>query len=974
MQNNYADIDAYLEEIFPEDYKYEYYKIYFTRGTQIDQDNFYIDPKNFSECYLNEKTVYATANQILDYENSCMDNFHNWHWAYEHESIKVDENVTIRLLPPNVNFINFNSIVIKKPHGNTKIMDILRGDKEINYIIDEKETVYSCMIDALISANYSIRKIEKVFPDYKNKELRISANDIKKFCEDNKGMVHFIDLFNNTIYKSNIIKKKNKHGIKVLTGILNHKHITIINDQQEKRKLAMLNKQKTNKRYFEHLKDENKFNSITKNIISTTRADIDKLFIDYIHNNHIKENATLQTLNMKFTNGNLSQFETMNDLYTLISKDEINIMKDIHNSYSVDTIAAFTNRIFFNRYSNEIRNQHTGLINDNIKDIINKMTIAAKTYGFNNNKTITAIDQNKSYSHIIRNIRNFKPTLLSKINKYNHSGTSALRTNNIIPGIYSIYTNDIYLFRGNGFYTDKVVKLAIDENINFTCDYYIDFHAEKTDIYRDFQEYLEETYGERISNKMIGQFVGCSYKRDTLITKATLSYDPYDVYYYHDKLNTDVNILCHDKINEEITYQRDLYIIKQKIECKKIESRIGIYIEVINNAHINNYMMMKKIGFSHITYIKTDCLGLSIIPTNINLSTKRGDYKTEKVTKVELYRNVNKENPKVVFPESKTWNETYIDLTDELDKILINDTLIGMSNLMILGASGTGKTSLMNNLFVTIKLAPTNVAARLINGHTFDSYFNSHWSSLSSKQISDLTNKTIFIDEISMLNQNHLMVLSLVKKYTNCRLIATGDFRQLPPVKDNADYENSDYLIDLFDQNKIILTHIYRYDFDYNNIKLVEPTLIQYISLNTPRAIVKTNEMRGYLTNEVLRNYDIHLGVTNLINCYKVNFPMICNKNIANMHYNSVPYTIEFIMNECEMIHMRNEITQKIEIYEVGYVNQFFEYNFAQTSYKAQGQTFNFPYAIFQVDKMDEKHLYVAVTRSSKKEYILNAI
>jgi ATP-dependent exoDNAse (exonuclease V) alpha subunit len=107
-----------------------------------------------------------------------------------------------------------------------------------------------------------------------------------------------------------------------------------------------------------------------------------------------------------------------------------------------------------------------------------------------------------------------------------------------------------------------------------------------------------------------------------------------------------------------------------------------------------------------------------------------------------------------------------------------------------------------------ISLAPTNLAALIINGttlHKFSSKIRSY------KALESMKIDYIFVDEISMLKEIFYKFILMIKKIkSNVKIIMVGDYNQLPAINDrigdNIDYGNSQALHEICDNNKLLLT------------------------------------------------------------------------------------------------------------------------------------------------------------------------
>lgn len=140
----------------------------------------------------------------------------------------------------------------------------------------------------------------------------------------------------------------------------------------------------------------------------------------------------------------------------------------------------------------------------------------------------------------------------------------------------------------------------------------------------------------------------------------------------------------------------------------------------------------------------------------------------------------------------------------------------GEGNLFITGEAGTGKTFVIHHWLNELRaidptragkvavLAPTGVAAEKIEGRTYNRLFKvapkdaqSYSDVIDSAVCDDKIDALVWVDEIifdeiSMLNGRMLTALDQIariarnidKPFGGIRLVAVGDFHQLPPVPD----------------------------------------------------------------------------------------------------------------------------------------------------------------------------------------------
>ena len=132
------------------------------------------------------------------------------------------------------------------------------------------------------------------------------------------------------------------------------------------------------------------------------------------------------------------------------------------------------------------------------------------------------------------------------------------------------------------------------------------------------------------------------------------------------------------------------------------------------------------------------------------------------------------------------------------------------------GFAGTGKSFLTNKLVSeleklginNLRLAPTNTAARIIDGQTPDKFYNTYCKCKNklSDKLKDV--KYAIVGEVSMAHRKHHGFLVLVKKaIPRIHFILIGDYKQFKPVKGDwpGDYENSSAVHCLCDGNKLLL-------------------------------------------------------------------------------------------------------------------------------------------------------------------------
>ena len=213
------------------------------------------------------------------------------------------------------------------------------------------------------------------------------------------------------------------------------------------------------------------------------------------------------------------------------------------------------------------------------------------------------------------------------------------------------------------------------------------------------------------------------------------------------------------------------------------------------------------------------------------------------------------------------------------------DILKTGENVFLTGSAGTGKTHILkkyihylrdNGIFPSI-LAPTGIAASLLNGKTIHSFFALGIRDFfSDEDIYDIaTNsrlkkrfrelKVLIIDEVSMVSPTIFSVMDKVlqiakkndKPFGGIQVILSGDFFQLPPISRKNDDKRFAWQSPSWkaaDFKTCYLTKKYRQD---------QENLITKVLDNIRQGVI-SQETREILDNRVGKSLDIDFSPTKL--------------------------------------------------------------------------------------------------------------
>ncbi len=600
------------------------------------------------------------------------------------------------------------------------------------------------------------------------------------------------------------------------------------------------------------------------------------------------------------------------------------------------------------------------------------------------NGNIYAVDMNKTRRNILfyPNHKWYVYNVIDNIEPFN---------GNIVDGIYYVECNNEFPLRGNMFYSKEMVIYALDNNLIHETDIkyqLLPSNLLKEDYFQSLGNYILKCFdGNNALQKLsINSLVGLFGRRNHSFYEYRVcnKNDIDDIGCYYEELNKPFI----NEINDEVV------TITGEVKVKKLESFFPIHLQILDDEAIELHKLKSIIennGGIPIT-LKTDCVVYKN-DQEINIDDYYWDkektvkkYKHEEVFSYQLKAPMKLENNppvKLMFDEYNQYGEN-----DKLDDNIINSN----KGILILGPAGTGKTYLINSVInklenkKILRLAPTNKAALLIKGQTLDRFaYNLIFSRKNSIKYKNID--YVFVDEISMVSSKFIKVLLSLKYYNpDIKFIISGDFYQIPPVKDNTTklVSRSKALYELVDGNMCNLTICKRSNHELFNIceKVKHGKNIDTSIFNNKESnlnICFTNKKRIEINQQCNERYIKETGVK-FININKLPYddnsqpyklykgiPLISRLNIKKHNvYNNEFYSVkewnkEYVVVKNEMNEVKLSINDIPRMFNVGY---------CITTHKSQGETFQEPYTIYEWKKMDSTLRYVSLSRSTNKDFI----
>ncbi len=573
----------------------------------------------------------------------------------------------------------------------------------------------------------------------------------------------------------------------------------------------------------------------------------------------------------------------------------------------------------------------------------------------------------------------------------------------IKEGSYFIETDAYFPLRGNGWYFHFQINYFLSEGIITKDDIKFVLSSSLSvdgDYFNDLIKILVEMpYGlsKAGTNFLIGMFNKTSVEINKM--HYTTSFRESSTYYMNIPHNNKQMINYKDngffKIMTSDKFDSDYY--------SNIIYNLIVSVETIEMHKL--FKLIKNHG-GHPTHLNTDCIecwfnedkpiDLSVFFWDKAKTIPKYKYEEkEEPPEYERMKNYKRMDKFYLNSEQEKWTIMEDNENDDFDNLA--KTIIEMDkSINIDGIAGSGKSFLIKCIMKYLQengykyhvLAPTNKACRKLskNAKTIHKFLGVAFHNTAT--IKKIVNgyDYIIIDEVSMMREIFYSIFENIKKINpKIKFILAGDWRQCEPVNDRAyfNYEGSYILKSICDFNQLLLTKCRRSNKDLYNLSINIPN----INLNSlgkieyETSICYTNKKRKEINNKWLNIKQPRNGIliqkipdddnSQDFKVYK-GLPIISIKRCTKYEIEkSDIFIVKFIDTKKKQAHIiceNDDIIEKIiPIDEFGYL---FYVAYCITTHKAQGDTIDKPYTIYEWKLMDEKLKYTALTRSTKKEYL----
>jgi len=573
-------------------------------------------------------------------------------------------------------------------------------------------------------------------------------------------------------------------------------------------------------------------------------------------------------------------------------------------------------------------------------------------------------------------------------------------------GLYFVSTDDITLFKKSNWYSNKLIEMAIENNIQFKIKKQI---IPSKILRNEFHELIDLIYkksgqDEKTTKTIINSITGMLGKSESSSTKVQITTDDKEMYELLD-INEHNEIIM-----KELEYENErLWVYGSIKENKWLSNCIPMYIQILDWSNMKLFEMTKRIGGTPI-YRKVDMvvsLGGNIIdePKYKDITTW-GSYRYIKPTDVHIsLLNLEKAFPMSMIID-KNWSECNEEpnfySSDQATEIL--EYAIDNGGGLIQGMAGTGKTKILKEGDKESPVfAPTNASARNAGGQTYHIALGmSEDGKISQGNILKFKGKPyIRVDEIGMVNLDGLIKLMLLKQSLGITIICFGDLEnQLTPIEDDREFMEDFSYIDhsilkyICGYNKIVLTENFRQKDEPKFIGLLNevrlnnytPTLplinLSPIELSETKNIVFFNRTRDRINDMVMnavkpidaiwieynRKMDDKPKSLWLFKGLKL---MAIKNNMKLGLINSDEFIVKEFNNETFTIE---DEWEKIKTIPIEDIHKYFVVNYASTIYKNQGLTIKSPRKVVIYDWMFQSQYrrvkYTILTRVQKLDQL----
>ena len=532
-----------------------------------------------------------------------------------------------------------------------------------------------------------------------------------------------------------------------------------------------------------------------------------------------------------------------------------------------------------------------------------------------------------------------------------------------------------------GFYSGDLISYLVEEltmsekQIKYKI---VSRKALKPDTFKPFLKHVFETFPEneakRLANSFIGE-LGRKYNK----TNTGFTCTEYDTAMacWTQGIKDGRNIII-DSYNE-------IYLIKEQ-KCERIfTDNTSVNRFVVSQAILKCLQLIRKCFGKKSALYAYNTDGIFITNPRCILENKK-DVKFDIKNIGQAYIT---DTPCIYFERHYRENMDFDSYKAEIGEGCIFN-----------GQAGSGKTTKLCELVMKTEnplvLSFTNKAVQNVKDrlkkmdgnpnvcYTFDSYFCEWNGSSSETNLKSLEDKTIFIDEFSMVPNKWITLIYKAFTIYGTKVYMFGDPNQCSPVEagsqisynylksasvrqmcpknvtlkyieDSSRYDKKTHtVLDSFLKNGKLVKNFTPINKElFKNICYLNKTRIEVNKRCCDKfAEDKEYEEVVFKYNDKKEEYKVCVGM-----------PVIATENMKDREiFNTMEFLVESISEDSIEIDGQD--------FDYKTFSQSFIPSFCVTVHKCQGADIKEPYNIYDVEKMDKKLLYTALSRTTKFNYI----
>lgn len=899
----------------------------------------------------------------------------NYVFKVEIETITKNINLVPKITIPIANMRMTQAGALNYDGYNNQDWDTNTNKCVYDYIIyrygNVKGLIKSC----------SYEKLEEIFDNGNSLVEGVNTWGIRNFCvkfgiylhaldEEEHRFMHYVPLkIKHKDYPPMIFKVSNGHFYPIpkerINSVLSLNQIIDGSTSMTYDIKSKKEKEKINEEDIVVLKDTNLLDEISKIINTHNKLPCKNIFakdgivqmFQFEGKTYALENNILVCKNICENMGIEYSGQKLPNILKLIIEECGDIKPSFHNPHTFQTLLkAKSNR------------NHYGLIDNNCLDLM---------------KDGYARDINKCYTSVMYNPKN-------EWIRYDFNDCWEKYDGKLKTGLYYIKTQDTTLFKKSDIYSNTIIEKAMTTNIDFDIKYQLipSYTEKKNKLRVIIDKILEYTNNDKSVYKLlINMLSGLLAKTRVSTGKYSINNNLSQIWAFIHKY-PDMQMHIHKVPNT------DYYLYGAEKELSLTENNIGMYIQILDQANIKLYDMVKDMG-GRLICRNVDCAVVYYeknVKCKLKNSKKWGENDVCKVPQITKVEEIIIKDYKFKIDD---WKDYDIGDSDDWEKI--KDIFINEGGLLLQGDAGKGKTYVAKKIASCLdkvkKIAPTNKASLNLKGSTIHKFLNLNTDGdISTKRLNTIkkTIDYIIVDEISMITKELWNKLVFVKQSTGVKFLLLGDDKQLPPVECEQikDYFNHPAVKYLCNNNRNVLQVLKRYnpelkkkldDIDNIDINMFEfrENKVNIAYTNKTRKLVNKRWNEELKTDNSLFIPSDDDEMSQDMWIYE-GLPVICKKNDKKGDYlNNETFIVDgfddkniYISNE--RVNDDDEIyTHKMNVKIEEFIKLFY-LNYCSTIHKIQGTTIKEPFTIWDWNNkyMSIKAKYTALSRGVCLEHI----